>query len=599
MPDSDLETQPLLQTASTEEVYIPPQNNQNNQKARKRWFSIGLMAGLAIITFMISLTSYISKVIPTDEALQSNIAQISNLEVVNVHLDGWRRVDGSLSNESGKALQFTTKARFFLDYDKLSESDIELDERQRKWFKFTSQRLLKTMCFQVRNLTTFNQVENRDVSIASVYIMEPFCVDLRNGTVTDLELTLLVEPRMKNLIGVLKKLWNHDYKGLNLWSNLDISVYKLIHPFINLNLKLGSIDNLRVNWKDFIDWDETYELITTIEKQIQDIEIDEINMKDVDDGFGVAICTKEIDLSYFSKLFEWLHLPVDGFIPSIHWNLRLGDCFGRFTIPLPTLSSNSEQFQVGEKIKPVFYNHITGPLPDSLLKQVCWADEENTRTPLTLLLNNLFSESDKVKVQIKGSIEEESLTNHELENIIIPVDMLNTALNEVSYFTIENKMTFNTSKLIKEFFIADMSLRWVDQKSGGSRLSLVGTIVGLFDLSFYKTDENRIAINHIKGDLQLYHNHKHFISLPMKVWIDSKSKVIHEDGNTVMAVKFDINDDELEILDRLEVTKCFNEILFKGETQVSFDAVIDIVIKSLLGDITLNGLKTTGETVVH
>ncbi|KAG0656067.1 hypothetical protein C6P44_005356 [Monosporozyma unispora] len=604
--EHDIETQPLLtHSEGNDDSRLLRQRIQRKPHWWKRFWPMwaGFLAGIATVALLVLTVQAISKNIPSDEAIQSNLAQITEVKVETLHLDGWKtQPRGGLNTEKGKYLQVSCTVQTRLNYDLLNQSTVPFTELQASWFRFFSEKGVRSVCVDVNNVTTFNNRQHEgkdDLSLGSLFILDPFCLDLHNGTINELNLTILIKPEIKNGLRVLKKIWNHNYAGLNLWSLLNVSLSKRI-PFSNCALPLFSLENIKIDWNKIIDWKNVDKEVGNFREFFrEDIALENIQMVDTMEGFNVQLETESFPNKWFEYIKDkipWVEFPTKGnamSVPELDWYVKLPDCNNDFTIELPDVTSYTDKINISKNfLSPKMNLDMVGSLPDSLINEVCNSDEENIVTPLTIFLNRLFNQTKLVEVEARGQVRDGALSNK-----LLPNNVLNEILNEISYVPIKQNITFNISNLIEDFIIEDMELHWTNGK-----LSVIGSVIGLLDLSFYETSAERFEVNNIKGNLKLYHDKKHFISLPMKTWVPSNSEIIHDAENnnsTMLKIEFDVNDKDMKILNKFELSKCFNEILFKGETNVQFDSVLDLVIDSLLGELIITGLTTSGETVVH
>lgn len=633
--DNDIETQPLLSHLDI--------SNSNITKQKKRYqryldrlkphctsylprffffFFFFLLFFVLLLIFFIPIRETFDKLIPSNEAIQSNILEITEFDIDQINIDGWKSIKSNSKNKydlpDGKYLQLSCNLQTYLNYDLTSQSSIPFTPQQASWFKYINENVIRTICISVNNVTTFGQQTDWDSSkdskstLGSLFILEPICLNLHNGTINFLNLTLLLKPDIKNGIKVLKKIWNHDYSDLRLWSIVNMSLSKQI-TFIGQSMPLWRLHNLRINWNwdRKINWDKFYKGVKFFRSNfLEEITFKDIKMVDTIKGFHIqSTITQKLNnewTKFLQKKLPWLNNPFKDdsiYIPSLEWDARLPDCRNSFTIELTNVKSYTDNYNISKDSLTTNMNiDMVGKLPDPLVKELC--DETNFFTPLTKILNHLFNDTESIRFQIYGKVKDIN-NNDKLSNNLIPNDVLDNVFHELSYIEVGQNMTFNVSKSIKDFMIDNMQLLW---KNG--RLSVTGTVIGFIDFSFYHTNLERFRINKIKGNLELYHNEKHFISLPMRNWIPAKSQIIHKNnGNknkndsvknsTLLKVQFDINDDDMDILNKFELSKCFNEILFKGETSIKFDSILDINIESLLGEIVLMGLATSGDTLVH
>lgn len=577
---------------------------------------------LLLLIFFILIGERFDKLIPSNEAIQSNILEITEFDIDQIHIDGWKSIKNESKNKynlpDGRYLQVSCKLQTYLNYDLIDQGSIPFTAQQASWFNYINENIIQTMCISMNNITTFNQKTDRDspkdnsVMLGSLFILEPICLDLHNGTINHLNLTLLIKPEIKNIVKVLKKIWNHDYSGLKLWSVVDMSLSKQI-PFISQSITFWKLHDFTVNWDKIINWTKLFKNIKFFrENLLGDFTYEGIEMVDTVDGFHIQLIIKQILnyewLKFLQKKFPWLNISLKTesiYIPPLAWDVRLPDCYNNFTIELTNITSYTDNYNISKDVLTTKMNiDMIGRLPNSLLKEPC--DEINFITPLTKFLNHLFNDTESIEFQVNCKVKDNINNDNKLSDSVVPTDVLEDIFNEVSYIGIKQNITYNVSESLRDLIIDNMQLFWQNGK-----LSVIGTVIGFIDFSFYHTNLERFQVNRIKGNLELYHNEKHFISLPMRQWIPAISQIIHENNDdtdnnmysinknyTILKVQFDVNDD-MEVLDKYELSKCFNEILFKGETNIKFDSILDIKIESLLGEIVLMGLVTNGNTLVH
>lgn len=615
----DIETRPLLNAnirinngngaiQDTNQPH-PTQEEQGNLRndgilrnnRTRRW----IIPIILIATILLVISSFkITKVIknsPSMDQIQDDVVQVSDIKINQVHIDGWRqsKQNPSLDNDTGKYLQVSTQVNYTINYDKLLLDDEFRNDTEN--IKFIAERFIKTLCVDLNNSTTFHNVDDKQLKLANIMIQDPVCVSLINGTTTPLNITVLIQPNMKNIMSILKKLLSHDYKGLELWSQLDLTLYK--QSLMNFNIKLINIPKVTVDWTQLFHWDDdnmpNFEELFWKNFDMPVLEEFDV-IDDKDEYFNVKLKSEPISLlsKFLNNYSKWLSIPdAPLIIPPLTWNLRLPNCHDECVIDIPTLECESQEFSLLERDSIIINNRISGPLPSELLSHVCSSDEENTVTPLTLLLNNLLNDSSSCEIELKGQVSKNPVIKiKHNDNTLIPIDVLDLMLHELDYFPIAFNTTLNTTNTLNEVTIDNMRLTWSD-----NRVHMVGTMIATINLSFYDTEEERIAVHNIKGDLEIYHDDTHFLSIPMKVWNKSTSEIIHDDETdlTMMEITFDLNDDDMIVTDKGELSQVFNEIFFKGETLVTFDSVVDVVVESILGQIVITGLKTSGETIVN
>ncbi|SMN21952.1 similar to Saccharomyces cerevisiae YLR173W Putative protein of unknown function [Maudiozyma saulgeensis] len=617
MLEDDLETQPLLggpQTNTRDGVIQPATqrltNLPNDRRKSKNYSNclrkVHLMilgaffVGIAFMFITCRITTFV-KHTPTVDEVQDNVFQISDVEVRDVTIDGWResKNNPTLDNDNGKYLQVTVQANYMINYDRLQNSSLAIDPQKVENFKFVAENLVKTLCIDLNNSTTFHNVNNKNFALANVLVQNPVCVSLLNGTVTPLNVTLLVQPNMKNIMSVLKKILSHKYEGLQLWSRVSVTLYK--QSIMKLDIKLATLPRVKIDWTKVFEWNKLEDqFLRYLDKNLEIPKVQQLQVTDDSEQyFDVQIQTTPLRI--LDKLLtdnKWIHIPQNTIIPHLKWSIRLPDCFNECTIEVPTLECHSSKFDLRQNESLTIYNRLGGPLPRELLSHVCSSDEENTVTPLTMILNELMNDSLSCGIELKGAIADMShLTVQNEEDMLLPPDILQSFFHELDYFPISINTTFNATDILRVITIDNMRLIWSD-----NRLRMVGTMIASIDLAFYNTQEERLAVHNIKGNLEIYHTGTHFLSIPMTVWTKSTSEIRHDEDNnnsTFIDVTFDIKDDDMKVIDRGELSEVFNEIFFKGETRVTFDSILDVVVESVLGEVVITGLKASGETLVH
>lgn len=593
---SDLETQPLLgaQPHCAEPAVLNTTKKHGRWGAAVKWSTIfgiaSIFAGLLIFG-----TLFVRN-LPSQDVIEKSVIQITNWEIVKLHLDGWTN-GNRLDNDSGKALQVSTTINVWLDYDQwLASNQTALDLRQKRLYRSISENIVRTACFDLNNVTTYDG-ENIDSNIVGLLqVKEPLCVDLHNNRTTQLNLTLFVEPRMDKVLRVLKKIWHHEYDKLALSSIIDVTLSKKTSRLSNRwNLRLARLRGLRIDWKDIIKWETISFRLKNLRHQFDQIKVQSFAITDSIKGFNFNIEAEPIDVS---KFLGWLEFPTNSVMPFINWEIRLPDCYEEYTIDLPTVCCFTDSFIVREEINVTAYSNIEGPLPESLLSQVCWSDEENAFTPMTNLFNKIFNETELLTMEVRGHAINSS---NEDSNLFVPYEILEPVLQGLSFFPISSNITIDSDSLIKDVTIEGLRIKWVSGLFGQKRLSVVGKIVGTIALPFYETSKERLSVEYLKGVTMLYHNSVHFLTIPMRVWSKASSRISHygENKTTMMELSLNIQDNEVQVTNSVELTKIFNEILLKRDVTVDLESNMDVLISTPLGNMVLMGLKGKGSAVMR
>ncbi|CAI4046298.1 hypothetical protein SKDZ_12G2100 [Saccharomyces kudriavzevii ZP591] len=599
MDSQDLETQPLLRSNIQEnqlvndEARINVTNKSLNETRRKslKRLIVYLLSIILLGLFGISIVHYIRGHVPPKEVMEKSLVEVTNFKLVEFQLDGWKDdVHSSLNNDTGKYLQVTIHSQLWFDYDNWPGAYNDSDARsQRDLVRYVNEKVLKTICINLNNVTTFDGDLVFKDKLGDVVGMDPICLDLTHRKINELQFKVLVKPSIWKIVKVLKKFWSGDYDSLNLKSKLDMVIFK---KRFGIRLNLLKLNNEVLNWNNIVDWEKMLSApLQMVQHMIDALSIQGFTLRDSDSG-GFHANMKLNPITILREL-DWLRLPPDATIPFINWEIKLPDCNGEPTIVIPTLSCFNEPISLHhdrDNIVVCLQNEIEGPLPDDLLYNKC---PQNNLTPMSQIVNAVLNQNETVTFATRGHVVEDSSDNDPL----IPVHMLDSILQEISFIPMTTNATFNSSELIQEFQINDLQLRWAARK----KLSLVGTFLGFFDLSFYETHQrDQLRIDTIRGQIDLYHNDINFLNLPMEQWVNSTSYILHDQdtGNTQMQLQFDLENDDMKIVDSLELTRTLNEIVFQGFTAIHFNATIDASLTTALGPCILTELTGEGDTLV-
>lgn len=594
--NQDLETSPLLgrQTAIEGTGDISPAADGRSTRQSRHWTKWTII--FVLFSILVSVTCYgvyFVKHLPSHDEIEKSVMEVSNWEIEKVHIDGWRK-DDHLDTEGGDALQLSVQLNYWPDYESwILDNGTALGLKDKTFYRSVSENLVRTVCLSVNNATTFDGVQTEDNMIGILQVKDQFCLDLHDNVTTALNLTVLIEPRMDNILRVLKKIWFHEYDKLNLSSILDLSVTKQAgRSGGNWRIPLARLRGIQINWKKIIDWGSISDRVHSLRHHFDKVSVRDFSLRDSDNGFLLEVQTDPLPLPDESM---WLESPQNITIPSIDWDLRLPDCKDNFTISLPSVSTSNAPVIVQETIDISVSSDIKGPLPRSLLQQVCWSDEENAVTPMTLLFKKVLNASELVTVEIRGR----SVSSEDTDSSILPHDLLETLLHDISYFPITTNLTVESGSLIQEVTIDKLKARWVRTIFGEKKLRVSGTIRGTVALPFYRTSKEMISVDFIKGETRLFHQDVHFLSIPMRYWTKAGSKVYKENDQTMMELSLSVRDDEVQIVNNFELTRVLNEVLFKGESPVHLDSNLDIMMSTPLGEMVLMGLNGEGNTTLR
>lgn len=599
----DQETLPLLGGVHRAETVqdassVGGSHKDRHKSSRIKWVIISIL--IVFLTAILAFGTAVVRQFPSQDAIEESVVGVSNWQVDKIRVDGWRK-GGRLNDEGGDALQMTVMMRYWPNYDEwISDNNTGLTLHDKKLYRSLSEKFVKNMCLAVNNATTYDGNQTSDNILGSVQIKDTFCVDLRNNVSSHLNLTLLVEPQMDRIIGVLKKIWRHDYDKLKISSRVDLSLSKRMFLLPKgWSIPLGRLRSLQIDWKKFLNWDSLKSTISHLRHRFSSIIIQDFLVRDSTNGFHLDMTTEPIS---FDEILGFLEFPKDQVLPFIDWEIRLADCDDSFTIDLPNVFCFTHSARVDKRLDSDISLRasadIEGSLPGRLLSHVCWSDEENALTPMTLLLNKVLNASEMLTVEVRGRAVNSTENNNDS---IVTYDVLKLALDEMSFFPITTNFTVDSADLIQSVTISSLKAKWIRGIFGKKRLSVTGTFIGTIAIPFYESSKDQISVEYMKGVTKLFHQEVHFLTVPMSYWSKANSEIYRDEHNktTLMELSVEVRDDEVDVVNNFELTKVLNEVFFRGETAVHLESVLDLLVASPVGEMVLMGLKGEGNATLR
>lgn len=599
MEGQDLEQQPLLQPETHYESTAP--QTEQNVKKHKRSYKKALASIIILVVFHVVLIAWVVRYIPSQDLIQSYYTEATQIEIRHFAFDGWLSDDGEshlLADDSPKYLKFRAQVSVRFDHDQVQKADDGAIARKQRTVRLLSQSVMKAVCFDINNMMAYNDNETTSQTLGSIRIPATTCVDMRQGIVSELDIPILVEPDAKNIASVIMKIWRGKFDELKLWSSLDVTMSKQLKNNWGLPVWKTRID--RLDWRTFIDWKRLNSYLKSLQAELRKpVEVGNLEIRDNKEALDFRI---PVSYTVPRQIKTLMTFPEKAIIPSISWKVQLPGCdtsefivlenalFRTPSIPIDSLLSE-------DKIGLEITGDIQGPLPDELLYHVCSSDEENVVTPMNLFLNKIFNSTELLRIGVQGYEALDSPNN------AIPIDFLHEFLPYMQE-DLEANLTLNASQLVEHVSMDGLKLKWTKKGWDDRELTLLGKVIALVNLPYYNFTNSggkeTVSIKKIKGLTRLFHNDVHFINVPMDVWLDAKSKLLHdeESGANQLEVTFDIANQDVDVVNSIELTRCLNEILLRGEAEVYVQGKLDLMTETKLGAIVLLGLEGDGTTTV-
>lgn len=567
---------------------------------------MSIVTAISIIFLLARILYGVLVSMPDANKLQRGIFDAVEYRIQRYHLDGW--TDGErLNNDKGRLLQVSLDVSIWFDYDKLVV-DPELSDIDRKKIVYFTNEVLRSVCTTINDMATFDGVlHNEHDFLGSLYVKELVCIDLKNLTLNNLSVTVLVEPNMHNIIKLLKKLWNKDYKAINLVSEVDLTIFKQLWFFSNWHFKVIGLNEVVIPWNSMIDWDAQRRYISGLKHFVSSFSLKDWSYFSIPGGFRFLADTRSVNWHEYLTTPKSIDFPEWIKVPKIDWTLTVPDCHGNCNINLNTVNISTEIINPSEEsFKLIVNGEIKGPLPDRLLYQICSHNSEwdYFETPITNIINTILSGNATVTFVLNGKV------SAGYESDVVRYDVHSRLLTEILPITCNTNLTIDPSSVIEQAGIEGLRLSLdgnTDSVSIGDRLRVQGKTIAILKLpGYHGTHDTRydmkdpMSIKLVKGTTELYHDNRHYLTVPIKDWVRARSELFasSSSGDSKMRVSFDVDQSDIIIINQNELSKVFNELLFKGSSKVHFESDIDFIMKSELGEFMITNLKTSGDSII-
>ncbi|SCU86098.1 LAMI_0D00408g1_1 [Lachancea mirantina] len=603
----DLESQALDVSARQSERYGALPSVTPGEKVRKPWLLKSLLFSgvVSILGFLATYWAFQS--VPSMDSIEKYFEDATRVQIYKISFVEWTSKEAygeaGFSDEvefNGQDfLKLKVELSVSIDHGSQQDNNISgMTERQKQLTRIVSNHLAE-ICLKGTNVTTFNDNETDSEFIALAKIPEPVCIDLRHNVTTRLEVPIYIKPDARNAASVIMKIWRRKFNDFDLWSSVATSVGKEVWRGREVTISNIKLD--RIAWNDIIDWDDIHLGLIKLLKPLQEaVQVEQVEITDIHDGFRLEIGVR----TNLPDTQKWLSFPNQKYLPSTTWNARLPDCESKYSISLENATFSIPSLQMRDfndnngVLRTTIVGEISGLLPEDLLYKVCSSDEENVVTPISKLIRGVFNQTELLDFEVVG---------HGLKacnESIVPLQFIAELIPMIE-FALGANFTLDADQIVECVSMDGLEFKWVEKNWEERQLTLLGNVVSIINVPFYtfssySADES-ISIDRIKGITKLYHNDIHFLTVPVRVWTDAESEFINQSGSntTQLRVSFDIAGKEVEVIDHLELTRCFNEIIIRGKSEIFVESTLDLMVSTKLGDFVLLGLCGEGKTVVR
>ncbi|AGO13269.1 AaceriAFR122Cp [[Ashbya] aceris (nom. inval.)] len=563
-----------------------------------RQVSVTQRFALFLLFVVLLPLSYVYTTMPPPDVLQKYVADITELEVHRVGFQGWAEAPPGMGDAAqgggGKWMAFGVNVSVAVDYE--AETNVSVTANQRSLLRLMGNDILQDICLSLNEgmLYTYDAAGEM-LPLVAVADRQPVCVSLLDGDISEFTTQVYVRPNFTNtawLVGELQR--NRDWQP-RLLSNISVSARKLF--FEDLYLPVRDFRLVGISFDEYVDWEKVRRMLrhggTIFESITRNSTILSLAVTDIPENNALELHAS-VRVPIEGMVADQVTLPEDIVLPPTEWVAMLPGCDGNSTIELPNATIiveavNAPNWEQRSNIDINMNAVVAGQLPDSLLYQVCEYENDNVITPMSILFRKMFDPMQLVEFKVKGK---RALESDGFETI--PVDVV-TDLVAAANLPIAFNFTVSQSDMVEDLSIRRLKLHLRRNRHGEQVLHVAGIIRILFKPPFYNvTEDSTVSITAVKGIVDLYHHNVHFASIPMRTWLPCDTVI---DGSR-LDVSLELDQDEVDIIDPVQLSGCLNEILVKGQTEVYINGKVDLLTKTLLGEIVLYSMPAHGKTVV-
>ncbi|AET38428.1 Tag1p Ecym_2726 [Eremothecium cymbalariae DBVPG len=604
MADTEDESRPLLSSHSndylTTEAYETGMLRNIRSKGRSR--TRLLLITTFLLVFVLIPFCYVYGNAPEQEQLQQYISDIAEFKLNKVQFKGWKDIDHSEASsptypteDLKKWMVFDVNLSFSVDYD--GSSTALLTDEQRKIVKVISGNVLRRVCFRINSVETFAEDDNIDkMALFTMLGLENLCVSLLDKKVTDINTVISVKPNIKNLSKIFWLIKNNDKLNTSIWSSLDLNIGE--HIFWDKYLMLNHFSIPKISLDRYIHWNKIRSTLRHLSTIIQELssnsKITNFKVQDSNEHPGFII-NGEISVPPPKEIPKWLYTMEGINIPSTQWSFKLPNCNSDNTIEVNGASIQTNCVSLSNWFSEDAANvsatiTVPGPLSDELLYHLCSYENDDIVTPMSILVRKLFNSTELIFFDVHG---QKALVSDNCNTL--PIDLATELVQSIDSPVVAN-FTIKQEDIIEEATIEKLELEVSNDYLGEFKLSVTGIVVLTLNPPFYElNDQSKLSIDKIKGVTKFYHNDIHFITTPILKWTVCDSEI----QDNKLKVRFDMNDDDVKIINKRELTLCLNEILIAGESKVRIASNLDLLTRSALGEVVLFGMPGNGQTTIR
>ncbi|ODQ78746.1 hypothetical protein BABINDRAFT_167937 [Babjeviella inositovora NRRL Y-12698] len=261
-------------------------------------------------------------------------------------------------------------------------------------------------------------------------------------------------------------------------------------------------------------------------------------------------------------------------LPHTAWDVYINDCDNSPTISLVNVLTQKVKLSFGEKVAV----NVTASVEDlpPALNEAC--TDDTSLTPLNKFLSNVIK--------------------HKQINLLLRADKSNVFGDldiPISYAFPEDGILRNlTSSLLHNVTMENIEFNF----DNGFDKPLISGKVKAFVALPGNINVSSVSVSSIRGIANLFYHGTLFGRVPLQEWQTSRSEWASEDEKWFLVVETDIDDALLEIVNGLLFGSLASDIFTNGKAKVDIDAVVDVIVKTMLGSLEIHGIEGSGDTII-
>ncbi|OWB54832.1 hypothetical protein B5S28_g689 [[Candida] boidinii] len=572
------ETTPLLPIANPVGDVLPGSNIKKNSGKPGFRYQFWVPVITISILFISLVSTFFFKVLPN---LGDHIAEGTTFDLEDVSFIG-------LTDRGG--IDLAVQCEMFNNYTNID------DTISRLYFQ-NGGFLLRKLNLKIDSIELLALDGNeKDAVSASTDLgsveIQPFSYQITDKSTNDLKLLVTVYPKSDSVLKIIKKMildsdYNLQLKGD---ANVKILVFNGFIPVTNIMIPIDfqipnglikkfNIDNFNIdNFKFF-------------KNDLENLFITKFNINSLINPFKNI--TKKL-INFVPKL------PVLK-IPDLKFELNLYGCSKEELVQVSELSIKDLKFD---------FNCDSGSLlSDSQCTPINFEIESRTDEDI---INNKLSKTcesnnnDTVLDNFINDIKDNGVVNFNIQGESIDGsygEFFNNLINKIDIpvnYKIDKLNVIINDKILKNVTMEDINFDF--NNDDGSGMPMINGALKIFIRLPYFITLDLVKVDDLKGFANLTYTGEKFSDISINNWQNATTTLISKDDNddfyNLILIESKLEKMTLNITDLDLFQIIVGQVLTIGSVPIDINALIDILVDSILGNIELDGIPGSGSTTI-